>query len=173
MGAAADADGVFKLFGLPRGRYEVRISSIGYATQNIQVTAPAREEFMRIFLQSSFVDMDEVVITASPNRSSANYMSSQTFNTMELIRRSSVSLGEMLDGEPGLASRSFGGGPARPVIRGFDGERLVVLENGERMGDIQSTAPDHAVTLDPLGMSRVEVVRGPAACFMAQVPWVV
>ncbi len=163
LGAAADADGVFKLSGLPRGRYEVRISSVGYATQNIQVTVPAREKFMRIFLQSSFVDMDEVVITASPNRSAANYMSSQSFNTMELIRRSSVSLGEMLDGEPGLASRSFGGGPARPVIRGFDGERLVVLENGERMGDIQSTAPDHAVTLDPLGMSRVEVVRGPAS----------
>ncbi len=163
VGAAADADGVFTLGGLPRGRYEVRISAVGYTTQNIQIDVPARQELMRIFLQRAFVDMDEVVITASPNRSSANYMASQAFNTVELIRRTSVSLGEMLDGEPGLASRSFGGGPARPVIRGFDGERLVVLENGERMGDIQSTAPDHAVTLDPLGMSRVEVVRGPAS----------
>ena len=162
-GAAADVAGLFNIPDLPEGRYEARISSVGYITQNVQINIPSRESVVRIYLQPSLVEMNEVIITASPNRSAANYQSSQAFNTMELIRRTSVSLGEMLDGEPGLASRSFGGGPARPVIRGFDGERLVVLENGERMGDIQSTAPDHAITLDPLGMSRVEVVRGPAS----------
>ncbi len=141
----------------------MRVSFMGYSTQTLRLQVPARESEMRIFLRPSFVDMDEVIITASPTGSAVNYQSSQAFNTMEMIRRSGVSLGEMLDGEPGLSSRSFGGGPARPVIRGFDGERLVVLENGERMGDIQSTAPDHAITLDPLGMSRVEVVRGPAS----------
>lgn len=162
-GVTSDIDGHFELTNLPEGRYELRISYVGYATQNITVTVPGNRQELSVFLQPAFQNMNEVVVTASPNRGSANYQSAQAYNTMELIRRTSVSLGEMLDGEPGLSSRSFGSGPARPVIRGFDGERLVVLENGERMGDIQSTAPDHAITLDPLGMSRVEVVRGPAS----------
>lgn len=162
-GTTTDSEGKFTFDNLPEGRYEINISFIGYTAQNITVNVPESRQNIRVFLQPTFIDITEVVVTASPNRSAVNYQSSQVYSTSELVRRTSVSLGEMLDGEPGLSSRSFGGGPARPVIRGFDGERVVVLENGERMGDIQSTAPDHAITLDPLGMSRVEVVRGPAS----------
>lgn len=107
--------------------------------------------------------IEEVVVTASPIATEGNYQPVSFFDEAQVFQMSAMSIGEMLDGQPGLAARSFGGAPARPVIRGFDGERLLVLENGERMGDIQSTAPDHAVTLDPLGMSRIEVVRGPAS----------
>ncbi|TVS16733.1 MAG: TonB-dependent receptor [Gammaproteobacteria bacterium] len=107
--------------------------------------------------------IEEVVVTASPIATVGNYQPVSFFDEDQVFQMSATSIGEMLDGQPGLAARSFGGAPARPVIRGFDGERLVVLENGERMGDIQATAPDHAVTLDPLGMNRIEVVRGPAS----------
>jgi iron complex outermembrane recepter protein len=78
-------------------------------------------------------------------------------------RRSEPSFGEMLNGQPGIAMRSFGSAPARPVIRGMDGDRILVLENGERMGDIAHTSADHSISLDPLVASRVEVVRGPAS----------
>lgn len=72
-------------------------------------------------------------------------------------------MGEILDGTPGVTTRSFGSAPARPVIRGFDGDRVLVMQNGERMGDMSGTAVDHAVALDPLAMDRVEVIRGPAS----------
>jgi len=107
--------------------------------------------------------IEEMIVTASPLGSGRTYQAVSAYNEEQVFEMTAMSLGEMLDGEPGLSSRSFGGAPARPVIRGFDGERLLVLENGERMGDIQTTAPDHAVTLDPLGMSRIEVVRGPSS----------
>ena len=45
----------------------------------------------------------------------------------------------------------------------MDGDRILVLENGERMGDISETSADHSIALDPLVASRVEVVRGPAS----------
>jgi iron complex outermembrane recepter protein len=48
------------------------------------------------------------------------------------------------------------------VIRGLSGDRVLVLEDGNRTGDIASTASDHAVTIDPLTAERIEVVRGPA-----------
>jgi len=63
--------------------------------------------------------------------------------------------------------RSFGSAPARPVIRGLDGDRILVLENGERMGDIAETSADHAISMDPLVANRVEIVRGPASCSSA------
>lgn len=72
-------------------------------------------------------------------------------------------MGEMLDGSPGVAMSSLGSAPARPVIRGLDGDRVLVLQNGEKMGDLSETAVDHAVALDPLALESVEVVRGPAS----------
>ena len=69
----------------------------------------------------------------------------------------------MLDGEPGIAMRSFGPAPARPVIRGFDGDRVLILENGNRMGDLSNTAADHNIAMEPMAAERVEVVRGPAS----------
>lgn len=109
-------------------------------------------------------DIEEVLVLGqSPLANHGNYQPVTSFGEDQLVQMTAISLGEMLDGQPGLYMRSFGGAPARPIIRGFDGERLLVLENGERMGDIQSTAPDHAVTLDPLGMNEIEVIRGPAS----------
>lgn len=161
-GTTTDLDGRFEIRNLPEGELDIRFSYIGYRSRTFTVTIPAGEE-LQLELVPDLFETEAVIVTATPTRSAVNYQSARSYSERELERRAAVSLGEMLDGEPGLSSRSFGGGPARPVIRGFDGERLVVLENGERMGDIQSTAPDHAITLDPFGMSRVEVVRGPAS----------
>ena len=71
-------------------------------------------------------------------------------------------LGATLENEPGVATRSFGPGPARPVIRGLDGDRVLVLEDGQRMGDLSSQSGDHGVNVNPAAASRIEVVRGPA-----------
>ena len=42
-----------------------------------------------------------------------------------------------------MAMREFGPAPARPVIRGLDGDRVSVLEDGQRMGDLSSQSGDH------------------------------
>ena len=73
------------------------------------------------------------------------------------------SLAELLEGAPGLAIRSLGPGPARPIIRGFDGDRVLVTEDGVRTGDIGSQAAEQGTIADPTQAERIEVVRGPAA----------
>jgi iron complex outermembrane receptor protein len=72
------------------------------------------------------------------------------------------SLGEALDGELGIAKRSFGPGTARPVIRSFDGDRVLVLQDGNRVGGLGFESGDHAEPVDVLTAERVEVVKGPA-----------
>jgi iron complex outermembrane receptor protein len=51
------------------------------------------------------------------------------------------------------------------VIRGLDGDRIRILQNGAGVLDASSLSFDHAVAIDPLVIERAEVVRGPAALF--------
>ncbi len=101
--------------------------------------------------------------SASPLENPVNYQPLETLDKDELQRRSANSYGQILEGSPGVTMRSFGAAPARPVIRGLGGERVLVLQNGERTGDVSSTAHDHHIAIDPLEAERVEVVRGPAS----------
>jgi iron complex outermembrane receptor protein len=84
-----------------------------------------------------------------------------TLDADALRRKSGGTLGEILDGQPGVAASSFGGGASRPIIRGFDGPRVAILESGLSAGDVSETSPDHAVAVEPLLTERVEVLRGP------------
>ncbi|MCB5426544.1 TonB-dependent receptor [Altererythrobacter sp. CC-YST694] len=71
-------------------------------------------------------------------------------------------LGDVLARVPGVSSTSFAPGVSRPVLRGFTGERVRVLNDGIGSIDAASTSADHAVTIDPLLTDRIEVLRGPA-----------
>jgi iron complex outermembrane recepter protein len=160
-----DRAGRFHFANLPPGTYRLQVRSPGFQARERTVSVGAATEVaqLTIALEPAVFEVDEVIATASPLGSPSGYQAAQAFGREALQRRAATSLGEMLDGEPGLAMRSFGAATARPVIRGLDGDRVLVLENGERMGDLQETAADHAISMDPLAAERVEVVRGPAS----------
>jgi iron complex outermembrane receptor protein len=79
-----------------------------------------------------------------------------------LLRRGNT-LGESLNGLPGVGSSWFGPNAGRPVIRGLDGDRVKVLSNLGASLDASSISYDHNPAIDPLFIERVEVLRGPAA----------
>jgi iron complex outermembrane recepter protein len=143
---------------------EVVFTMVGYKTERFILRNPVDPStFERIELSRSIQRFDDIIITGSPTGSGVHFQSVQAFNGDDLLKRRDVTVGHMLDGEPGVAMRSFGPAPSRPVIRGLDGERILILENGERMGDLSESAADHAVALDPGALSRIEIVRGPAS----------
>ncbi|WP_205171018.1 TonB-dependent siderophore receptor, partial [Burkholderia sp. LMG 13014] len=80
-----------------------------------------------------------------------------------LTRRQADSLGETLNGLPGVSTTTYGPMVGRPIIRGMDGDRIRLLQNGVAAYDASSLSYDHAVPQDPLSIERVEIVRGPAA----------
>ncbi|REL33474.1 TonB-dependent receptor [Rhodohalobacter sp. SW132] len=161
-GTAADADGRFQFDSLPQGSYTLSIRAVGFTAISLSVDHP-EDGFLSIKLQQDIFRADDVIVTSSPIGRSIQYQPAQALNREALQQKAAPSLGEILDGSPGVSTRSFGSAPSRPVIRGLDGDRVLVLQNGERMGDLSGTAVDHAVSLDPLSMDRVEVVRGPAS----------
>ncbi|MCJ7420754.1 TonB-dependent receptor [Sphingomicrobium astaxanthinifaciens] len=80
----------------------------------------------------------------------------------ELTRNLEPQVGDMLAQLPGVSATSFSPGASRPVLRGFSGERVRVLNDGLGSIDVSNTSADHAVTIDPLTAERIEVLRGPA-----------
>ena len=80
----------------------------------------------------------------------------------DLQRNMDGQVGEVLARLPGVSATSFSPGASRPVLRGFQGERVRVLVDGIGAIDASNTSTDHAVTIDPLTAERIDVIRGPA-----------
>src|SRR5690606_36653966 len=88
-----------------------------------------------------------------------------SFSVLEdqaLFENTRTTLGETLSGLPGVHADTFGGGAARPVIRGQTAPRITVLSDSSALLDASDISPDHAVTADPMLVERIEVLRGPA-----------
>ncbi len=107
--------------------------------------------------------IDQIIITSPLKRSQRDALQSSTLLTSEtLARELRGTLGETLARQPGVSSTSFGPGASRPVLRGFQGERIRVLIDGIGSIDVSNTSPDHAVASEPLTAERIEILRGPA-----------
>ncbi|MBY0519763.1 MAG: TonB-dependent receptor [Sphingomonas sp.] len=78
-----------------------------------------------------------------------------------LTRSLRPTIGETLARLPGVSATSFGPNSSRPVLRGFQGERVRVLTDGIGSIDVSNTSVDHAVAINPLLAERIEVLRGP------------
>ena len=94
----------------------------------------------------------------------ADQFATVTVVTNEELRRSpGATLGDVLFAKPGVTGSSFAPGAAsRPIVRGLDNYRVRIQENGVSNSGVSELGEDHAVPLDPVGASQVEVVRGPA-----------
>jgi iron complex outermembrane recepter protein len=107
--------------------------------------------------------LPKVLVTGNPLRSNEVATPSSVLSGNGLVLRRGGSLGDTLDGLPGVSASYFGPNANRPVIRGQDGDRIRVLSNSGASLDASSLSFDHAVPIDPLVVERVEVLRGPAA----------
>jgi iron complex outermembrane receptor protein len=103
-----------------------------------------------------------VVITGNPLGGERTLQPSVVLSGNGLALRRAATLGETLDGLPGISATAFGPNASRPVIRGLDGDRVRMLDNGGASADASSLSFDHAVAVDPLVVERLEVLRGPA-----------
>ncbi|WP_395742995.1 TonB-dependent receptor [Prosthecobacter sp.] len=106
------------------------------------------------------IPMEEMVITApaAPKLDQAPSVLSGQNLTLAI----EPSLGQTLARMPGVSSSYFGPAASRPILRGLDGDRVRILQNGLNTIDASATSPDHAVSFDTSNLKSVEVVRGPA-----------
>ena len=108
-------------------------------------------------------ELKAITITGNPLGATDLIAPAAQYSGAGLLLRSKTTLGETLDGTPGVSSTYFGPNASRPIIRGLDGDRIRILNNSGSLLDVSSLSYDHAVTADPISMERIEVLRGPGA----------
>ena len=161
--AQTDEEGKYQLADIPPGRYTVLVHKEGFSDLSRIIDIPSGAALQADFQLTIASIQEQVTVTASGTEQSV-FESFQTVNSVgstRIAERASTSLGEVLETETGVAKRSFGPGSSRPVIRGFDGDRVLVLQDGVRSGSVGSQSGDHGETVDPLSAERIEVVKGP------------
>jgi iron complex outermembrane receptor protein len=106
----------------------------------------------------------EIIVTAPFERDRADVLSGTSVVAgTELTRDLRPTIGDTLAHQPGVSATSFGPNASRPILRGFQGERVRVLTDGIGSIDVSNTSVDHAVVINQLTADRIEVLRGPAA----------
>jgi iron complex outermembrane receptor protein len=159
-----DDAGAYEFTNVPAGTYTVLVHLEGFPDATQQVTIGAGSAPTLDFQMRLSNIKEEVTVTATGSEQSTfdSFQSVNTVDALTLSRESHPSIGEVLDKEPGVAKRSFGPGSARPVVRGFDGDRVLVTQDGASTGSLGSQSADHAEPVDVLSLERLEVVKGPA-----------
>ena len=163
--ARTSATGEYEFKDVPPGRYDVVTHLHYFNDERKTITVTAGNTVEVNFLLRMAATRQEVTVTASGREENTleTFQTVTSLSGQELSTRGAASsLGELLDHETGIAKRSFGPGTSRPVIRGFDGDRVLVLSDGARTGTLSSQSGDHGEPVEPSQLERVEVVRGPA-----------
>jgi iron complex outermembrane recepter protein len=104
--------------------------------------------------------LEEINVRATPQRSGDLATPRSQYSGSGLVLRSESSIGETLNGTPGVSSTYFGPQASRPIIRGLDGDRVRILNNSGASLDVSALSYDHAVAIDPIIAERIEVLRG-------------
>lgn len=142
----------------PQVRSAFALKSIALVLSSLFVNNASADEVTQI-------ELPTISVTGNPLGvgSDALVVPVSIINGRELSLRRESTLGDTLNGIPGVSATHFGPNSSRPVIRGLDAERVRIMQNGVGVLDASSLSFDHAVTVDPLVIEQIDVVRGPAA----------
>ena len=157
-----DANGKYSIPGVPAGAYDLVVRQNQYLPSRTHVTVDTGEQTSDVPLAPELHFTEVTSVSPEGRNQFESFQATNVLGGQELTKELQSTLGATIENEPGIALRSFGPGPARPVIRGLDGDRVLIVEDGLRMGDLSSQSGDHGVNVNPASAATIEVVRGPA-----------
>jgi iron complex outermembrane receptor protein len=163
IGTSADANGLYRLKNLPRGKYLIQITAIGYAslTRVIDLDNTYSVDFK---LSASNYELGDVVITALGNtttRQQAPIPVTIVSHRMILEGAANTAIDEIA-AQPGINETTEGPGTTKPQINGLGFDRVLTLTDGIPQEDFQ-WGDDHGVLIDPYAVYDAEIIRGPAS----------
>lgn len=159
----SDAGGYFFFGNVPPGAHVLQSLHVGYQEARFEVEVVAGDTtHVDLAIGHESLRLESIVVEGETEAALLPLQEPEVvFSGSKLRQNLSRTIAETIDYEPGIAQRSMGPAPARPVLRGLGGDRLLMLEDGERTGDLSATSSDHAVAIEPMTTERIEVVRGP------------
>ena len=105
----------------------------------------------------------EVTATGSQEAAQSILTPTKILQGDELLNKLGTTLGATIANELGVSATGYGAGSSRPVIRGLEGPRVQILQNGLSVGDVSNISQDHAVGNNMQNARQIEILRGAAA----------
>jgi iron complex outermembrane receptor protein len=159
----SDDGGRYALREVPAGSYTVAFSRLGLAP-SVQRVAITGQVTLDLVMHPALLELATVQAVATGTAGSV-FASPQPTSVLEgssLRASHGSSVGDALEGLPGVRSMSMSPGIGKPVIRGLSSNRVVVVDDGQRL-ETQQWGSDHGPNTETIGASRIEVLRGPAS----------
>jgi len=160
--AKSAEDGTYSIANVPTGSHHVIVTAPGFMPTRAELSVGQTPVALDVAVDPELHYTDVVSVSPDARNQFDSYQPTTVLAGQDLAKQLEGTVGATLATQPGVAERTFGPGPSRPVIRGLDGDRVLILDDGQRVGDLSSQSGDHGVTVNPAGSSRIEVVRGPA-----------
>lgn len=157
--------GVFSLEVKPGG-YELHLVAKGFVHENVAVNVfTNRNAQLSVSLDKSAIEIIDISATPFHSSNIESALPITVLHGESLRMRQENTLGDTLSKEIGVHSNFYGSVASTPIIRGLDGPRVLITQNGLDAGDASRVGPDHAVSTETSTTERVEVLRGPATLF--------
>ena len=157
-------EGRYYLAGLARGTYTVGFSRIGFApvVKRLSISDSAVRLDVRMLAARLELAAVQVTATSTATAAASSPQPTTVLEGTQLRTAQAPSLGETLEGLAGVRSLGMSTGIGKPVIRGLSSNRVVVLDDGQRLEN-QQWGSDHSPNIETVSSDRIEVIRGPAS----------
>lgn len=160
--AYTDVNGVYRFDDVKQPHIHLHVYSSNYIHGDNDLGDVNADQNVDFVLQPASVE--NIVVTATALQSSVlESVTPVTVISADKLRKiEAPTLGETLKNAPGVHSTYFGPVSSSPVIRGNDGPRVKIVQNGLDVSDVSRVGPDHNVASTLSSATQVEVLRGPA-----------
>lgn len=161
-----DAAGTF-LIEAPAGQLaELHVEAAKFNHRNQHVQVPSAG-LTNVELRLLPTLLEVIDVKASPLHSSAteSALPISVLSGEQLKMQQASTLGDTLKNQVGVHSNFYGSVASSPIIRGLDGPRVLITQNGLDAGDASRVGPDHSVASEASTAQQIEVLRGPATLF--------
>lgn len=161
-----DEQGRFEITDIDTGEYELHVAIKNYSHFSKHITVKDKNLSDLVFTMNNSV-MENIDVYSTPLHASSieSALPISVLSSDELRLKQASTLGDTLKGELGIHSSYYGPVASSPIIRGLDGPRVMITQNGLDVGDASRVGPDHVVSSDASTATQIEVLRGPATLF--------
>ena len=157
----SDREGMFAFSLQPGAACELQLRLAGYHSEEYAFTAPLHQP-LNLRLELSPETELEGVIIYDEHAKQEDWLATEHLGASQLLENNRGTLSETLARLPGMDAIQTGVGIAKPVIRGLAFNRVIVNDQGIKQ-EGQQWGADHGLEIDALGVSGVEILKGPAS----------
>ncbi|MVN76133.1 TonB-dependent receptor [Hymenobacter sp. HMF4947] len=163
QGTATDADGRFSFANLPRGRFLMQVTSLGYNTIS-QTVDTGSGQLADLKLSPAATEIGQVVVTGVSQATEVRRSPVPT-TVVDHTRLNQTSATNAIDAiahTPGISQITTGAAISKPVVRGLGYNRVVTLNNGAKQ-EGQQWGDEHGIEIDEFSIDRAEIIKGPGS----------